>query len=304
LDVIAPCQVGTMDPVSLTLALAGIPGIFVSCVECYDYIRFGREFTSDFERSFCRLEVAEMRLTRWGAAMGIDSADSQLSASDFPEEEIIQAYHWLKEIKAAFDSAIATSSRYKTTSATKPDKLQTLDPEAEITKRGDPSLQALHQRFSTLRRTRIKPRKRDRIAWALYRKSAFENLIDTISDLTSNLIELFPATRLTQQNLCKDEVKGLDGKALALLDQVIGDQDKLLKPILLQEAASHPNIFTDVEIKGYFHGQFGDNVAPGATGRNAIYTKIVGGGNGTVHFGNNIGFEKLPTLERSMSSQG
>jgi hypothetical protein len=292
-----------MDPVSLTFALAGIPGIFVSCVECYEYIQFGREFASDFERSLCRLEAAEMRLTRWGVSMGIDSANSKLSASDFPEEEIIQAYHWLTEIKAAFDSAIATSSRYKNTAATKPDKLQTLDTETEIGKQGDVSLQTLHQRFSTLRRSRIKPRKRDRIAWALYRKSAFENLIDTISELTSNLTDLFPAVRPVQQDLCKAEVKGLDGKALALLDQAIGDQDEILKPVLLQEAASQPNIFRDIEVKDYFYGQFGDNVAPGATGRSAIVEIIVAGGSGIVHFGSNIGYEKLPELNRDVNRQ-
>ncbi|CDM35008.1 unnamed protein product [Penicillium roqueforti FM164] len=39
---------------------------------------------------------------------------------------------------------------------------------------------------------RLKPRKRDRVAWALYKRGNYENLVENISDLVNNLVELFP----------------------------------------------------------------------------------------------------------------
>jgi hypothetical protein len=275
-----------MEPISFALALAGIPGIFTSCVECYKYIQFGREFEADLEMSLCKLDAAEMRLTRWGASMGIDGPDTKLRSGAYSEDEIKKAYHWLTEIRKAFDSAMETSFRYKRT--VKPDKLQLLDTDAEIHKQSG-SLQMIHTRIRTINDKRVKPRKRDRVAWALYRKGNFENLLESISDLTNNLVELFPSTVESQRQMCKEEVQDLDVAALALLNKAVGDEDAILAPILRAEAERRPNVFSNIDVRDDFRGHFGDNVAPGEKSRSGLYSDIIGGGSATAHFGSNIG---------------
>jgi hypothetical protein len=275
-----------MEPISFALALGSIPGIFTSCVECYQYIQFGREFEKDFEMALCKLEAAELRLTRWGISMGIESPETKLCSDDYNDEDIKKAYHWLKEIKNAFDSAIETSARYRTTA--KPDKLHLLDTDAEIRK-GSNALQALHNNMHRLNYERVKPRKRDRISWALYRKGNFENLIENISDLTNNLVDLFPSTIDAQKQLCKNEVKDMDIPSLALLDKAIGVEDEILKPILQAEVEQRPNFFSNIDVRDHFRGHFGDNVAPGENSRSGLYSHINAGGDAVAHFGSNIG---------------
>ena len=135
----------------------------------------------------------------------------------------------------------------------------------------------------------MKPRKRDRLGWALYRKGNFENLIENISDLTTNLVDLFPSTVDSQKELCKSEVNGLGGGSLALLDKAIGEEDSILKSIILDEVRQRPNIFSNIEVLDNFRGHFGDNVAAGENSRSGIYTRLKAGGSAVVHFGSNIG---------------
>ena len=275
-----------MDPISFALALGSIPGIFVSCVECYQYVQFGREFEKDFGIALCKLEASEIRLTRWGISMGIDSPETKLREGDYHEEDIKKAYHWLKEIRKAFDAAIESSTRYRTT--TKKENVEILDTDT-VLRRESSSLQVIHNTLRKISHERFKPRKRDMIAWALYRKGSFENLIESISDLTTNLVDLFPSTLETQKQLCKNEIKDLDGPSLALLDKVIGDEDGILKPILLAEVEQRPNIFNNIDVRDNFTGHFGDNVAPGERSRSGVYSRISVGGSAVAHFGSNIG---------------
>ncbi|KAJ3532881.1 hypothetical protein NM208_g8238 [Fusarium decemcellulare] len=275
-----------MEPISFALALAGIPGVFTACIQCYQHIQFGREFESDFELTWCKLEAAELRLARWGASMGIEGPESKLSADDYSEQEATMAYHWLSEIQRSFNSAFEISSRYGKTA--KPDKLQLLDTEQQLRK-GSGALQAVHSHIRGCIDKRIKPRKRDRISWAIYRKGAFQNLIETISSLVDNLIELFPAKLETQKQLCGDEVRDLDVDSLALLDKAAGDDDTMLQAILRIEAQQRPNFYTNIEVRDYFTGHFGDNVASTGPSRSAVYSNIRAGGHAVAHFGNNVG---------------
>ncbi|KGO39072.1 hypothetical protein PEXP_045460 [Penicillium expansum] len=130
-----------MDPISFALALGGIPGMFTSCVECCRYIQFGRDFEKDFRMTLCKLEACELRLTRWGTAMGIEGPDSRLRADLYGKEQIKSAYHWLMEIEKAFNIATETSARFKSTA--KPEKLLLLDTDTEIAKANN-SLNGLH----------------------------------------------------------------------------------------------------------------------------------------------------------------
>lgn len=280
-----------MEPVSFALALGSIPGIFFSCVECFRCVQLGREFEIDFERTILKLESVEMRLTRWGAAVGIDDPDVPLRQGDYTEYEIQKAYEWLSKIERMFKQALEASSEYKSNNHNNGDKLKVLDTDSEVV-RGSTSLQALHRSMRKISNERVKTlkyRKRDRISWALYRKGSFQNLIETVSDLTDNLIELFPAKVNSQESLCKSEVMGIDKEALSLLLTVIDNDDELLKQAIKSGLESGSIVFTNIEVKDESKAHFGYNIGAGESSRSSVYSNIKAGGNSITHFGNNVG---------------
>ena len=218
--------------------------------------------------------------------MGIDGPDAKLSWDGYSEDDVKKAQRWLKKILDAFKQAIEASAEYEETA--KPDELQSLDPDTQMQKEGR-RLSKLSAHMRALADKRFKPRKRDRVSWALYRKGAFEALIDRISILTNNLVELFPSAAGTQKQLCEGEVKGLDKWSMTLLEGAIDEEDKMLLAAIRAEAEGAPNFYSDVEVGGHFRGHFGDNVAAGEMSRRKIFTRIRGGENAVVQFGDNIG---------------
>ncbi|EED20663.1 conserved hypothetical protein [Talaromyces stipitatus ATCC 10500] len=239
--------------------------------------------------TLCKLEAAEMRLTRWGAALGIDGPDAKLVIEgDSDEEKVNKAYHWLNEIKRAFDSAMETSLRFTTTA--KPEKLQLLENGEQIRK-GSNALQKLHEKMRNISDERVKPRKRDRVSWALYRKGNYENLVENISMLTSKLVELFPSAVDAQKRLCQGEIREIEPESLDLLGNAIGEEDEIFKQAVKVELAKGPNLFTNIAVTDHFRGHFGNNIAAGEAS-----AARAAGGNAVAHFGSNIGKYKGKTV--------
>ena len=60
-----------MEPTSFALAIAAIPGIFKSTVNCFEYIKLGSEFGKDYIFSRAKIKAAEMQYTRWRVSIGL-----------------------------------------------------------------------------------------------------------------------------------------------------------------------------------------------------------------------------------------
>src|SRR5271154_7036183 len=99
---------------------AGLAGLFTPCVECFEYIQFGRKFGKDYETSLVKLDVVRLRLSRWGVSVGLvaDPTEPRPSilatrtqASD-AELELVEKI--LGQIKDAFDEVETTSIMFKT----------------------------------------------------------------------------------------------------------------------------------------------------------------------------------------------
>lgn len=73
-----------MDPMSITVTLASIPGIFTSCVDCFQYIRLGQRFENDFGYYLAKLEATQLRFTRWGEPMGL--LEGKITITGYTEE--------------------------------------------------------------------------------------------------------------------------------------------------------------------------------------------------------------------------
>lgn len=72
----------------------------------------------------------------------------------------------------------------------------------------------------------------DRVAWALYKRVNYENLVETISDLVNNLVESFPSRAHKQGQLGRKEVQLMSSGSFELLRKVMDDDDEVLKHML------------------------------------------------------------------------
>ena len=71
---------------------------------------------------------------------------------------------------------------------------------------------------------------RQKAKWALYEEKHFKRLIEDITNLVDDLIELFPAAQASQKKLCTAEVVEMSANGnLPMLGTVLQGQDKLLK---------------------------------------------------------------------------
>jgi Prion-inhibition and propagation len=214
------------DPVSLSFAIAGIPSIFTSCVDCFQYVRLGQRFGKDFGFCLAKLEAAQVRLTRWGEPIGLLENKVDIKGP-YKDADVIKAYKWLGQIEAAFEEAKEVSAKYadKQTKKGKHGDLELLD--EENTLKSGSSIMNLVVSMKTVSRERQKhlrlPRK---MSWALYGKDSFDSLIEDLVALISDLVELFPSTKPRLEELCKQEVGGLEKESVLDLVKVLKSEDE------------------------------------------------------------------------------
>ena len=94
----------------------------------------------------------------------------------------------------------------------------------------EPVALSLHHKIrdlSTKRQNRTGLRQKAK--WAPYEEKHFRRLIEDITGLVNDLVELFPAAQASQKELCKTEMAemGKNGR-LQTLKAVAEDQDKFL----------------------------------------------------------------------------
>jgi hypothetical protein len=50
-----------VEPVSTTLAAVGLAALVTTCVDCFEYIQFGRQFGKDFQGCLATIDVVKIR---------------------------------------------------------------------------------------------------------------------------------------------------------------------------------------------------------------------------------------------------
>lgn len=211
-----------VEPVGTTLGVIGLAGVFTTCVDCFEYIQFGRKFGADFSRCVLKLSIIRLKLSRWGA-----SVDVNAKTTPPVDEKDVQAEEILAEIMQLFVSAEKKSLRFK--AKAKANDLVVCDNGTDL----EPSIESLRLKAKELAELRQKRTSWvKKTAWALYEKKAFEELIDNIKELVDDLVELFPAARESQREMSASEVaefaKVDDGKTLGALKAAIGEDDESL----------------------------------------------------------------------------
>jgi hypothetical protein len=205
----------------LALGVVGLAGLFNNAVDSYGYIRLGQHYARDFETNQTKLDLSRLQLSRWGAALGLDAHPTQarsLPALSVAPHEVQQAENALRQISDLLEDASTASKRFEarnkqsTTAAT-------LDPD-EIT---------LHKKISSLVLRRLpKTAVVKKTAWALYGKNDLDRLVGDITELTNQLVSLFPSRASVQKELCTKEVEEMDDGSLPFLAKVAAEQDPLM----------------------------------------------------------------------------
>jgi Prion-inhibition and propagation len=246
------------DPLTIAAAIASIPGTFVACVDCFQYIRLGKRFGKDFGVCLAKLEAAHMQLTRWGEPLGLleNKFDTKGAYSD---ADVIHANEWLGLILSAFQEAGEISAKYaeRQKKKEKHQDLELLNAETDL--ESNPSMKQLYLSIKGVTTARQKhlsfPRK---VTWALYGKDDLTELIENLVNLINNLEKLFPSNKPRLQELGKQEVANLGKEiVLDLAELLKNDNEKLdhtddpiLREAIREHIDRHSLEFDDVKIDG------------------------------------------------------
>ena len=266
-----------MEPASFALAIAAIPGIFKSTVDCFEYVKLGSEFGRDYTFSRAKLEAAEMQYTRWGVSMGLLEEPFDVGAcfknGGWQERDITKAKKWIGLINDAFENAKTTSERYKCSREDEdeqPEQLVVLDDKAQIQKLDEPGKKLLLSMRGITKSRQKHQSLAKKTSWALYRKNDFESLIETICRLIDNLVKLFPALEDPQRNLCREEIKEIkraEIESVPRLIEVVGANDVVLNRAISEEVETAGQLLKNVWVNTEGFARVGDTHVSGSTGR-------------------------------------
>lgn len=275
---------------------AGLAGLFTPCVECFEYIQFGRSFGKDYETCLVKFDVVRLRLSRWGTSVGLGS-DPSLTARQskpqiqVPSDQIALANKVLQQILDKFEETEVTSKLFKT-------KAERSGTDTAIFSTSD-----LSSRFSSLHVTSKEIARRrqkgtnflQKTAWALYEKKKFDRLLQDVAELMDDLENVFPAIKPVQRELCAGETAEFskDKQNLEILSKAAKGYDELLLSAVGEALKAGGSYFDDFHVHGEEGAktEIGNTYAPDAnvSGAGDTYHKFVIGGKGSTHVGRSYG---------------
>jgi hypothetical protein len=227
------------EAAGLAVGVVALAGLFNNAVECFRFVQLGRAFEKDFKTAQLKLDACELRLSRWGASLGLNRSlrSADITAQTFgTEADVTHADDLLNQIVELFAEAEGVSKRFKDRAKPNSDQLALCDPHVAL----NTTALVLHgemQKLSIKRQGNAGVK--NRMKWALYEEKRFGRLLDDIKELVDNLIQLFPAGHAAQEKLCEEEASALAQNAeAALLKEIVSKQDKLLE-LFLDKALGH-----------------------------------------------------------------
>lgn len=100
------------EPFGITAGAVDIAATFTACVDCFEYVPFGRYFEQDFQTDLLTLNCVRLRLTRWGQAVNIYE-DPQMGKPDATSAEVRTLKNSLHQILLLFANTEKISKRYR-----------------------------------------------------------------------------------------------------------------------------------------------------------------------------------------------
>lgn len=256
---------------------------FTACVDCFEYIQFGRHFGRDYKTDLLTLNCSRIRLTHWGQAVDIQN-DPKMGRPDATSELIQTVKNTLYQILVLFADSAKISQQYKL-SGTIGEDLSVFSTDSM-----DSVFVALN---NNMRELAIKRQKRGNILkitqWALYRKSEFKSLIEGISSLIDNIEKIFPAPQ-AQVTLVRQEVTELhDRRALELVESAAEGVDSLLQNAVKEAFSGHRYLNVLVKGKAQTGNAFSSDWHEKTAGASHTYDGVVVDNDGKALIGDKYG---------------
>ncbi|KAL7797708.1 prion-inhibition and propagation domain-containing protein [Trichoderma afarasin] len=253
-----------MDPVGNTI------GLLRFVLNSFSQIQLAREFESEFERYQLKLDLIQLRLSRWGEIVKLNNNNNIASkdvATPVNRGEGLEnpagdpTTGILLEIRDTVAKAQRDARKIK--NGTSSDQLLDADECLPADLRG------LHTRFKGLlsKRTSQTIKVVDGLKWAFYKRDHFDRFIADISSLTDNLEGLLPeADRQKLWELSSDECKGINKPNLEELKDIAQDCDPIIENAsgeALRNARGGANNVTQTHnignVLGFNNGNFNVN---------------------------------------------
>ncbi|KFY03085.1 hypothetical protein O988_01698 [Pseudogymnoascus sp. VKM F-3808] len=271
------------EPFGIVAGAIGIASAFTACVDCFEYVQFGRHFGRDFQTSQLALACARLRLTRWGESVNI-YGDAKLGRQNATATEIQLAKDVLLQILVLLADTKGTSKKYKLTA--KADE----DLSAYSTGDMDPKMVVLDNKMKSMAIQRQKNGRFLKLAsWALYHRSSLKDLLEQIVSLLDEIERLFPAPR-SQTTLVQQEIAEIgDKESLELIADAATGVDSLLQKTVKEVIAGHQ--YSNIGIKGQAHtgDAYSSDWSGGAIGASHKYDGIKVEEGGKALVGNQYG---------------
>ncbi|KAI1387227.1 prion-inhibition and propagation-domain-containing protein [Hypoxylon trugodes] len=206
--------------------------LFQFALSTFGRIQLAREFREDFEAHQLKLDIIQLRLSRWGEVVDITTLDTRCpsaneleSAGREPKYDLASIKQTLSDVRDLCNKACRQASRIgKGLDA----KTQEITPESCV-----PSdLEKL--RFwlkECLRKRRAQAsRTVQGVKWAFYKKENFENFIANLTALIDALEKIMPEVdREKLRQLSEEESNGIDKSDTEELKDVIQGCDPWLE---------------------------------------------------------------------------
>ena len=215
-----------MEPVSLAVSIASLAPLFQTALDCFQYVQLGKSFSTDFQTCLLQLDNIQLRLSRWGQAIGI-GADTEstlsLSGTSISPEDQRRAETILGHVISLFKDAESVSRRLEGKSS----DVQQMQAHESL----EGVIASLHKRMRGIcLRRQGKTSIDTKTKWALHERDHLIHLIESVQTLVTDLIDLFPSTEKRERIFCDEEVAELrDESELPVLIEVAGKLDQPLK---------------------------------------------------------------------------
>ncbi|KAK7212144.1 hypothetical protein V2G26_019322 [Clonostachys chloroleuca] len=195
-------------------SLVNLASTFDSVIKIFEYIHFAETFGGDYEDSILKLDNVNLRLSRWGEAVGLSNVSQNtrnLRGTRVVPEHIPKASNLLGAILVALETAKDIDQKYNA------DDPSILKAEEALSYTGL-SLHEVHQRIIRKRQNNLSVVKK--VTWVLRDRERFKVMIDSIAEKTRELEDLFPAARTQEKTTIDKEALELS-ESLRILKDVI-----------------------------------------------------------------------------------
>ncbi|KAI9932531.1 hypothetical protein ASPWEDRAFT_33430 [Aspergillus wentii DTO 134E9] len=211
--------------------------LFQFSIETLGRIQLAREFQDDFDTHQLKLDIIQLRLSRWGELAGISTVDNaQKNANESQHQATLTA---VKTILGEIQDCLVKARREAEKLRKKLDLhgAEALDPESCL----PIDLKKIRTRFmESLRKRKVQAVKvGESIKWVFYKKEHFDKFVANISELLDGLEKTIPEEdREKLRQLSDEECKGISKSNMEELKDIVEGCDPWLESSVDEKLAS------------------------------------------------------------------